>query len=88
MEKIIKGVKYNTGTAKLLTGVETATLTSEFLYQKTNGMYFLLRRTVDGEVIVPFPWGSIGLNHDHAKKWAEENLTVRAYEKIFGEVSE
>lgn len=88
MKKIIKGVRYDTDTAKPLIRVEVSTLTHEVLYQKVNEMYFIFVDSVAGKAIRPFPGLTLANNHRAAKAWAEEQMCVDDYERIFGEVSE
>lgn len=101
MKKIINGKKYDTETAGLICSrdfsleVGSFGYYSETLYKKKTGEFFLygeggaLTKYAEitangmkgGERIIP-------LTEEQAKAWAEENLSVDDYEKIFGEVEE
>lgn len=101
MKKIINGKKYDTATAQLIGedswggGKSDFHWTSEELYKKKTGEYFLFGEGgpasgyaknegygwCAGEEICP-------LTIDEAKDWAERHMTVDAYESVFGEVAE
>lgn len=103
MKKIIGGKKYNTETAKLVkeyydynTPSNDLRFFTEELYLKRTGEFFLhgsgnagskyakpcgQHTYSGGEGIIP-------LTINEAKKWAEKNMEVDEYEKVFGEVSE
>lgn len=103
MVAIISGRKYNTETATAVgewgNGLErtNSDYCIEILYKKKTGEYFLYGRggatskyrEADlrwknwtwGEKIEPF-------SEEEAKKWAEEHLSAKKYEEIFGEVEE
>lgn len=102
MKKIIKGKVYDTATAKEL-GIYSNGLSGrdfnyicEILYKKRTGEFFLYgeggpmtkyaiscgtNTWSGGEQIIP-------LNYEAARNWAEKNLEVDEYEKIFGEIIE
>lgn len=83
MNKVIKGKKYNTETAKEICDRSSWTT----LYQKKTGEFFIARISSgmncwDTEnKITP-----IGI--DEAKVFAEENMDADSYESVFGEVEE
>lgn len=102
MKKIINGKKYNTETAKEIARSESNYFPSDFywyretLYQKKTGEYFLHgggnamskyslsvggNGRVGDERIIP-------LSEEEAIEFAEKNLDVDEFEKIFGEVEE
>lgn len=101
MNKVIKGKRYDTATAKKM-GYYQHLYPRDFgyvceeLYRKTTGEFFLYgeggaaskyrERTTDGM------WCGgekiIPLKLKEAQAWAEEHLDGDEYEKIFGEVDE
>ena len=101
MKKIINGKKYDTKTAKKIITWSNEFYNdfreiSETLYRKKTGEYFLYGEggamTVYAEAIGDNTWSGgeqiIPLKEKEAKRWAEEKISVDAYERIFGEVSE
>lgn len=101
MKKIINGKKYDTETAKRMVTRNNGYYNdfkyiSETLYRKKTGEYFLHGEggpmTVYAEPIGDNTWSGgeqiIPLKEREARRWAEEKISVDAYERIFGEVSE
>lgn len=101
MKKIINGKLYNTETAKELafnakgTNPRDFKYTSEALFQKENGEYFIYG--VGGPMSkYAVPSGTVLMSGENikpvteyeAKKWAEENMSADDYIRIFGEVEE
>ena len=89
MQKIIRGRKYDTETARKV-GCKTEQAqygdVDYVLYRKRTGEYFVHAEYDpydDGcpDYIKP-------LTNDEANEWAQENLDVDVYEREFGEVSE
>lgn len=101
MNKIIKGKKYNTDTAKKIAHIDNERSLTDFefweetLYRKKNFEYFLhCYGNANSKYGV---WrgnnGGAGeeikpLSFEQAKAWAEDNLTAEEFEKEFGEVDE
>lgn len=101
MKTIIKGKRYDTGSARALgrfqhLGRNDFSYYSEELYQKRTGEFFLY-----GEGGPASRYSrSVGLNEwaggekiipltvEAAREWAEKNLDVDEYESIFGECAE
>lgn len=102
MKKIIKGKVYDTDTATLLAEYDSGHSVTDFkhyaeeLYQKKTGEYFIYGEGGPasrycqacptggwdgGQKIVP-------LTYEQARDWAEEFLSTKQYEQIFGEVLE
>ena len=101
MKIIRNGKKYDTETAKKIITwshgyYRDFKYIAETLYRKKTGEYFLHGEggpmTVYAEAIGDNTWSGgeqiIPLNEKEAKRWAEEKISVDAYERIFGEVSE
>ena len=103
MRKIINNHKYDTDTAEVVASDDNGFYQSNFrwmcesLYQKTNGEYFLhgeggpasQYRIVYGDGH-SYASGAriIPLTEDEAKTWAQEHMSVGAYEEQFGPVEE
>lgn len=101
MYKIIYGRPYNTDTSEFL-GSFTEEDSGygdgyfQYLYQKKNGDFFLLHDSF--EACIDFDnchgdshkssYGIIPLDFYEAKKWVEEHLGGKDYEKIFGKVTD
>lgn len=102
MKKIIKGKVYDTDTATFLAEYDSGHSVTDFkhyaeeLYQKKTGEYFIYGEGGPasrysqacptggwdgGQKIVP-------LSYEQARQWAEECLSTKQYEKLFGEVLE
>lgn len=102
MKKIIRGLKYNTETAKEMgwwnNGYSRNDLSyeEEHLYKKRTGEFFIYGFGGPNSKYAR----ATGLNswtgdsditpvtYEGAKKWAEEKLSADEYESIFGEVTE
>ena len=100
MQWIRNGKKYDTVTAELIGSTfKTINIPSEkstgnlkeSFYQKKKGECFLVKEITIGfsrnEEYLEKP-ELITFAGKEAKKWAEENLSVREYEKAFGKVEE
>lgn len=100
MKKIINNKVYDTDTAVLIGNWNNDRhgfdYCSEYLFRKRTGEYFIhgvsgamgryavsagQNSWTGGEKIIP-------LDYDHARSWAEKNLTAKEYEAEFGEVTE
>lgn len=79
MNKLIKGRRYDTTTAKSIATCEKGGYTE--LFRKRGGEYFLVYWTVPKNNINP-------IDYDEAKEFAKANLDPDAYEKAFGTVGE
>lgn len=101
MQKIIKGRKYDTDTAREVCGYSNGLPFGDFdwvqetLYVKRTGEYFLYGKGgARSKYAVPdgdFMGGGseiIPLSEADAKAFVEENGDTETYEKFFGEVSE
>ncbi len=104
MKKIIKGITYNTDTAKVIdtycNELPMGSLDSfcEKLYQKENGEFFLhgyggVRTAYAYRVsYIPVPICSgeniIPLSLDEAKLWIKRHSTIQIYRTLFGNISE
>lgn len=102
MNKVIRGKRYNTETAKLVgTWEANEPENSDFwekeeLYQKRSGEFFLIgqggaqtqyaRFSMDGESKPGIELRPI--EPEEASDWAEEHLTADEYEALFGPVAE
>lgn len=100
MQWIRNDKKYDTATAELI-GLKFETINipseksignlKESFYQKRKGECFLVREITTGsfrnEEYFKNP-ELITFTGKEAKKWAENNLSVKEYEKAFGQVSE
>lgn len=101
MNKIIRGKRYDTETAKEL-AVESWSYPNNFdwwqetLYQKRTGEFFLHgeggANSKYAEAIEQNCWGSgekiIPLSYEEAQEWAEKYLDADEYEKIFGKIQD
>ena len=101
MKKVIANLLYNTDSARLVGHREVSPISNiewlkEDLYQKKTGEFFLhgrggprtiYRQTTEngnfsgGERILP-------ISQETAKEWAENYLSVDAYNQLFGEIVE
>lgn len=101
MKKIINGKLYNTETARKVGGwdnniTDNLYWTSETLYQKQRGEFFLHGEGGPGskyaEPSSQGNWSSgekiIPLSYDAAQAWAEEHLDTGTYQAAFGPVEE
>lgn len=101
MNKIIKGKRYSTDSAKAMASDEFGSVTDfshweETLYRKNTGEYFLYGEggpaSKYAESVGQNQWRGgekiIPLSIEAAQKWAEEHLDGTEYEKIFGAVEE
>ena len=102
MNKVIRGKRYNTETAKLVGTLEAnEPENSDFwekeeLYQKRSGEFFLIgqggaqtqyaRFSMSGESKPGIELRPI--EPEEASDWAEEHLTADEYETLFGPVAE
>lgn len=101
MKKIINGKKYDTETARKISGWDEGRngdhdYVHEELYRKKNGEFFLF-----GEGGANSKYGAwidnysraesrkiVPLPIEEAKRWAEKHISTEKYEEIFGEVEE
>lgn len=102
MNKVIRGKRYNTETAKLVgTWEANEPENSDFwekeeLYQKRSGEFFLTARAALKRSMRAFPWAAKAspgvelrpIEPEEASDWAEEHLTADEYEALFGPVAE
>ena len=103
MKKIIKGKKYDTGTAKKIgswwNGISYRDFgyVTEDLYIKKTGEYFLYGEGGPSSKYAKYNSAGGGyeggntitpLSKEEAMKWGEDKLNVDKYEEIFGEVEE
>lgn len=101
MKKIIKGKKYDTGTAKEVGSVSYSypgnfEHWSETLYLKKTGEFFIhgiggaMSKYSKSAGCNTFTGGEeiIPLTEKEAREWAEKYLEVEEYEEVFGEVEE
>lgn len=90
MERIIKGKRYNTATAKKCSGAVDYGSVNELdyyslaLYRKRSGEFFFHRDVFRG----PMRDDLIPISVDEARQWAEEHLSSKEYESIFGAVQD
>ena len=102
MNKVIRGKRYNTDTARLVGAWEanepkdSDLWLHEKLYMKRGGEFFLVG---EGGAMTEYAEFSMGgeskpgvelrpISPDEASGWAEEHLTGDEYEAIFGEIAE
>lgn len=101
MNKIIKGRRYDTETAKEISFASSSSIGdfsswSEVLYKKRTGEYFLYgeggamskyRTAIDQN---SWPGGEkiVPLSLEEAKEWAEKHMTADEYEEEFGAVED
>jgi hypothetical protein len=101
VNKIIKGKRYDTETAKRLASAGYSYPSQfdywqETLYQKRTGEFFLHgeggANSKYAEQIERNSWCGgekiIPISHKEAKKWGEKYLDADEYEKIFGQIEE
>lgn len=102
MNKIIRGKRYNTETAKLVgTWEANEPENSDFwekeeLYQKRSGEFFLIGQGGAQTQYARFSMGGESkpgielrpIEPEEASDWAEEHLTADEYEALFGPVAE
>lgn len=101
MKKIINGKLYNTETARKVGGwdnniTDNLYWTSETLYQKQRGEFFLHGEGGPGskyaEPSGQGNWSSgekiIPLSYDAAQAWAEEHLDADTYQAFFGQIED
>lgn len=101
MNKVIKGKKYNTDTAKLLAASDNGTLPNDFayvreeLYRTKSGHFFLYGYGGGNSVYGEWRGNSGGpgekimpFSLDDAQEWAEKNLSGNEVEEIFGKLKE
>lgn len=90
MERIIKGKRYNTATAKKCSGAVDYGSVNELdyyslaLYRKRSGEFFFHRDVFRG----PMRDDLIPISVDEARQWAEEHLSSEEYKAIFGVVED
>ncbi len=102
MNKVIRGKRYNTDTARLVGAWEanepkdSDLWLREELYQKRGGEFFVVGQ---GGSMTEYAQFSVNgtdkpgvelrpITPDEASSWAEDHLTGDEYEEIFGEVAE
>lgn len=102
MNKVIRGKRYNTETAKLVgTWEANEPENSDFwekeeLYQKRSGEFFLIGQSGAQTQYARFSMGGESkpgielrpIEPEEASDWAEEHLTADEYEALFGPVAE
>ena len=102
MNKVIRGKRYNTETAKLVgTWEANEPESSDFwekeeLYQKRSGEFFLIGQGGAQTQYARFSMGGESkpgielrpIEAEEASDWAEEHLTADEYEALFGPVAE
>ena len=102
MNKVIRGKRYNTETAKLVgTWEANEPENSDFwekeeLYQKRSGEFFLIGQGGAQTQYARFSMGGENkpgvelrpIEPEEASDWAEEHLTADEYEALFGPVAE
>lgn len=102
MNKVIRGKRYNTETAKLVgTWEANEPENSDFwekeeLYQKRSGEFFLIGQGGAQTQYARFSMGGESkpgielrpVEPEEASDWAEEHLTADEYEALFGPVAE
>jgi hypothetical protein len=102
MNKVIRGKRYNTETAKLVgTWEANEPESSDFwekeeLYQKRSGEFFLIGQGGAQTQYARFSMGGESkpgielrpIEPEEASDWAEEHLTADEYEALFGPVAE
>ncbi len=102
MNKVIRGKRYNTDTAKLVgTWEANEPENSDFwekeeLYQKRSGEFFLIGQGGAQTQYARFSMGGESkpgvelrpIEPEEASDWAEEHLTADEYEALFGPVAE
>lgn len=102
MNKVIRGKRYNTETAKLVgTWEANEPEHSDFwekeeLYQKRSGEFFLIGQGGAQTQYARFSMGGESkpgielrpIEPEEASDWAEEHLTADEYEALFGPVAE
>lgn len=102
MNKVIRGKRYNTETAKLVgTWEANEPENSDFwekeeLYQKRSGEFFLIGQGGAQTQYARFSMGGESkpgielrpIEPEEASDWAEEHLTADEYEALFGPVAE
>ena len=102
MNKVIRGKRYNTETAKLVgTWEANEPENSDFwekeeLYQKRSGEFFLIGQGGAQTQYARFSMGGKSnpgielrpIEPEEASDWAEEHLTADEYEALFGPVAE
>lgn len=102
MNKVIRGKRYNTETAKLVGTCEAnEPENSDFwekeeLYQKRSGEFFLIGQGGAQTQYARFSMGGESkpgielrpIEPEEASDWAEEHLTADEYEALFGPVAE
>lgn len=97
MKKVIKGVRYDSDTAKCLGEASAKCLRGDFgywehcLYRTKSGRFFLHKKGFgyshgDGSI----GWGEeiCPINDESARQWAERHLNADEYEVIFGPTTE
>lgn len=82
MNKVIKGKRYDTETAKMIKSEVVAWGMVETLYKKRTGEFFLLHDGSEGG-----KWIEI-FDMDEAKEWVEEYCSSDTYEALFGATGE
>lgn len=101
MQKVLKGKRYNTDSAKFLAEKwngrpNDIDFIHETLYRTKSGAYFLHieggARTIYGEATVTGSLKAgeqiVPISQEAAQTWAEKNLDGNTYEQIFGEAQE
>lgn len=102
MNKVIRGKRYNTETAKLVgTWEANEPENSDFwekeeLYQKRSGEFFLIGQGGAQTQYARFSMGGESkpgielrpIEPEEASDWAEEHLTADEYEALFGPIAE
>ena len=101
MNKIIKGKRYDTSTAKALGMADNSRLPNDFeyvcktLFRTKSGNYFLHGEGGGNSRYGEWHGNSGGpgeriipLDPEDAQEWAEKNLSADEYEKIFGTLRE
>ena len=84
MNKIIKGKKYDTATAKLVYETPSYKDSGSDLYKKKTGEFFIVYWSKwEGSTPYIKP-----ISIDEAKEYAEEHMDADGYEELFGEVEE
>lgn len=84
MNKVIKGKRYDTNTAKGLCEYEYSLGRSEEIYRKQTGEFFLAHWTRwEGEESRIEP-----ISYERAQKWCEKHMDGDEYEGLFGKVDE
>lgn len=82
MNKVIRGKRYDTETAKKIKREVVAWGVVETLYKKRTGEFFLLHDSNEGG-----EWIEV-FDTEEAKEWVEEYCSGDTYETLFGEVGE